>query len=146
MSYILWMILAVAFLVIEFGTVTLVSIWFVGGALAAMIASLLGAALWLQVLLFGLVSLLLLLLLRPFLRKYVNPMKTSTNVDALVGAEALVTEPINNLTGTGAIKVSGVVWTARSANGAPIPEGTVVTVQRVEGVKAMVLPASNPRT
>lgn len=138
--YIFWLILAIAFLIIEFGTVTLVSLWFVGGALAAMAAALLGAELWLQVLIFAAVSLAMLLLLRPFFRKYVNPHKVKTNVDALIGKQAVVIEPISNLAGTGAIRLDGVVWSARSAENKTVPAGTVVTVQAIEGVKAMVLP------
>ncbi len=139
--YIFWIILAIAFVIIEFGTVALISIWFVGGSLAAMAAALADGPLWLQVLLFGLVSLILLLLLRPFLRKYVEPHKIRTNVDAMIGREALVTEEIDNLLGTGTIKLNGVVWSARSVDGAKIAAGTVVTVQSVQGVKAMVVPA-----
>lgn len=138
--YLLWIILAVTFLVVEFGTVTLISLWFVVGALAALAATLLGAALWLQVLIFALVSLAMLLLLRPFLRKYIDPHKIPTNVDALIGKEAPVTEPINNLTGAGAIRVNGLTWSARSEDGRELPVGTVVTVRAVEGVKAIVKP------
>ena len=137
---ILWIVLAIAFLIIEFGTVTLVSIWFVGGALAALAAALLGAAFWLQVLIFALVSLAMLLLLRPFVRKFIDPYKVKTNVDALQGARAVVTEAIDNLGETGTIKHEGKIWTARSATGANIPAGTVVVIERVEGVKAIVRP------
>ncbi len=136
----LWIILAAAFLIVEFGTVTLVSIWFVIGALAALGVWALGAPLWAQVLTFAAVSLLMLLLLRPFLRKFVDPHKVPTNVDALIGKEAIVTDAIDNLAAMGTIKVGGVTWTARSASGAHIPVGTVVTVQAVEGVKAIVKP------
>ena len=140
MTYVLWIIIAIAFLAIELGTVTLVSLWFVGGSLAAMIAALCGAPLWLQVLIFALVSLALLLLVRPFLRKYVDPHKIKTNVDALTGKQAVVIEPINNLAGTGAIRLEGNIWTARSVDGKTITAGTVVTVASIEGVKAMVQP------
>lgn len=138
--YILWIILAVAFLAVEFGTVTLVSLWFVVGSLAALGAFFLGAALWLQVLVFALVSLLMLLLLRPFLRKYVDPLKVPTNVDAMVGKEALVTEAINNLEGVGTVKLNGLTWSARSEDGSEIPVDTVVSVRTVEGVKLIVKP------
>lgn len=138
--YIFWLILAIAFLIIEFGTVTLISLWFVGGALAAMAAALLGAELWLQVLIFAVVSLALLLLLRPFFRKFVTPHKVKTNVDALIGKQAIVIEPVSNLGGTGAIRLDGVVWSARSVENKLIPAGTVVVVRAIEGVKAMVLP------
>ena len=113
--YIFWIILAIAFVIIEFGTVALISVWFVGGSLAAMAAALVGGPLWLQVLLFALVSLILLLLLRPFLHRFIDPHKTRTNVDAVIGQQALVTEDIDNLNGTGAIKLGGTVWTARSS-------------------------------
>lgn len=139
--YIFWIILAIAFVIIEFGTVALVSVWFVGGSLAAMAVALAEGPLWLQVLLFILVSLILLLLLRPFLRKYVYANKSPTNVDAVIGREALVTEDIDNLAGTGAIKLDGVIWTARSVDNSRIPAGTVVAIQSVQGVKAMVSPA-----
>ena len=142
---IFWLILAGAFLAVEFGTVALISIWFVGGALAAMVIALVGGLLWLQITVFILVSALLLVLLRPFLQKYVTPFKTKTNVYALAGQEALVVEPIDNLDGVGAVKLGGKVWTARSADGSRIPAGSVVRVQRVEGVKALVLPADAPR-
>ena len=59
----------------------------------------------------------------------------------MAGKQAVVTEDIDNLAGTGAIKLSGVIWTARSADGNPIPAGTIVAVQSVEGVKTIVLPA-----
>ena len=140
--YIFWIILAVAFLVIEFGTVALISIWFVGGSLVAMVLALLGAPLWLQVVLFALVSGILLLLARPFLQKFVDPHKTRTNVDALIGQKAVVTEDIDNLAGTGAIKLSGVVWSARTLDGSRVESGTIVSIQSVQGVKLMVMPVS----
>ncbi len=136
--YILWIVLAAAFLVVELGTVTLVSLWFVVGALAAMAAALLNAAFWLQVLIFALVSLAMLLLLRPFLRKFVDPHKIPTNVDAMIGKTALVTEAVDNLREQGAIRFNGLIWTARSTDGNPIPAGEEVVIETVEGVKAMV--------
>ena len=136
----LWILLAVGFLILEFATVALISIWFVIGSLVALMAAVLGAALWAQLLFFALVSLTMLLLVRPILQRFVTPHKVPTNIDAMVGQEALVTEPINNLDGTGAIKLNGLIWTARSETGNPIPAGALVTVQAVEGVKAIVLP------
>ena len=138
---ILWIVLALGFLFVELETVALISLWFVVGALAALIACLLGAAIWLQVLLFALVTLLMLLLLRPFLRKFVEPHKIRTNVDAMIGKEAVVMEAIDNLAGTGTVKLEGKLWTARSANGSRIPAGMVVSIQSIEGVKVIVAPA-----
>lgn len=139
--YMLWIILAIVFLAVEFGTVALISLWFVGGSVAALAVSLLDGPLWLQVLVFGLVSLALLLMVRPFLKKYIDPRKVQTNVDAMRGKQAVLTETVDNLNATGALQISGVVWTARSADGSVIPAGTVVTVLGVEGSKLQVLPA-----
>ena len=137
----LWIILAIVFLAVEFGTVALISLWFVGGSVAALAVCLLGGPLWLQVLVFGLISLALLLLVRPFLKKYIDPKKVRTNVDAMRGRQAVLLETVDNLAATGSLELSGVVWTARSADGSVIPAGTVVTIQGVEGVKVLVLPA-----
>jgi trk system potassium uptake protein TrkH len=90
----------------------------------------LGAAAWLQVLIFALVSAGMLLLLRPFLRKYVDPHKIRTNVDAVIGQEGIVTEAIDNLEAVGTVKLNGLPWSARSESGAKIASGTVVTVRR----------------
>ena len=136
----LWIILAIVFLAVEFGTVALISLWFVGGSVAALAVCLLGGPLWLQVLVFGLISLALLLLVRPFLKKYIDPKKVRTNVDAMRGRQAVLLETVDNLAATGSLELSGVVCTARSADGSVIPAGTVVTVQGVEGVKLLVLP------
>ena len=143
---IIWLIVAVLFLIGESLTVALVSLWFVVGALAALAAALLGAALWLQVLLFAVVSAVMLLLVRPFLRRCVDPFKVRTNVDGLTGKQAVVTEAIDNLQGVGTIKLGGLTWSARSEDGSGIPEGTVVEVRAVEGVKAIVspVPGSSP--
>ena len=139
---VLWIVLAVVFLLMEAATVALVSLWFVAGALAALAACLLGAAVWLQVLVFALVSLAMLLLLRPFLRRFVDAHKVRTNVDAVIGKNCVGTETIDNLEATGAAKLGGMVWTARSEDGRQIPADTVVVVRAVEGVKLIVTPAS----
>lgn len=143
---IIWLVLAAVFVAVEFATVALISLWFAAGALAALVLYLLGAALWLQILGFALVSLAMLLLARPFLRRHVDPYKVPTNVDALPGKEAVVLDAIDNLTGRGTVRLEGKIWTARSADGRPIDAGTVVRVQSIEGVKALVLPAHETRT
>ena len=139
---IVWIALAAVFLGAELATVALVSLWFVVGSLAALLACVLGAAAWLQVLIFALVSAGMLLLLRHFLRKYVDPHKIRTNVDAVIGQEGIVTEAIDNLEAVGTVKLNGLPWSARSESGAKIASGTVVTVRRVDGVKLIVSPNS----
>ena len=66
---------------------------------------------------------------------------TKTNVDSVIGAEGYVTEAIDNLSYTGRVKLGGITWAARSTSGAGIPVGTLVKVERIEGVKVFVSPA-----
>lgn len=138
MDGIIWLLVVIALLMVEAGTVSLVSLWFAAGALAALIAGLFSAPLWLQLTLFLVVSCLSLACLRPLVRKYLRPRLTKTNVDSVIGTQGYVTEDVDNLSATGKVKLSGMEWTARSANGEPIHTGTLVQVDRIEGVKAFV--------
>ena len=139
---ILWLALIAVFLVLEAGTVALVSIWFALGAAAALVACMLGAAMWLQIAIFLAVSGLLLALLWKKVRA--KSAAAKTNVDSVIGAEGYVTEPIDNLSYTGRVKLGGITWAARSASGQPIPVGALVRVERIEGVKVFVSPAEVP--
>lgn len=138
---IIWFVLLVVFLLAEAATVTVVSLWFAAGALVAMVASLLGAQLWLQVILFVVVSGGLLAALRPIIKKLFKPKLTRTNVDAVIGAQGIVTGSINNALSQGQIKIGAMEWTARSTSGEPIEINTQVVVDRIEGVKVFVSPA-----
>lgn len=138
---ILWLGLLIACLLIEMQTVAIVSLWFSVGALAALIANVFHAPLGLQIGLFAGISVLMLLLLRPVLRKFVDPKIVKTNVDALIGQKCYVTAEIDNLNAAGQIKLNGMEWTARSTSGEKIPAGTLVMVDKIEGVKAFVSPA-----
>ncbi len=133
-----WFGLMVLFLILESSTVALISIWFAAGSLVAMIAALLGAEIWLQAVLFTLVSCVLLGCLRPFVRKLIKPRIVKTNADAVVGTTGYLLETADNLRGTGLIKLGGVEWTARSATDGVIPAGSLVKVERIEGVKVFV--------
>jgi len=142
---IIWFGLLLVFLVVEAACpIHLVSIWFAAGSLAAIIASYLGAAVWLQVLLFLLVSCTLVVLLWPFIKKFLNPHLTKTNVDAVIGSEGYVTADIDNVSATGQVKLGAMEWSARSTSGNLIPKGTKVRVDQIEGVKAFVSPAEVP--
>lgn len=134
----LWLAALVLFLLIEAGTVAVVSLWFATGSLVALIASLLGAPVWLQAVLFLVVSVGLLLALRPITKKYLKPKLVKTNVDSVIGAEGIVTTAIDNLTAVGQVKLGAMEWSARSTTQEAIPEGTRVIVDRVEGVKVYV--------
>ena len=138
---IIWLVLLAAFLITEAATVTVVSLWFAVGSLAALIASLLGAAFWLQILLFLAVSAIALAALRPIVRKYIHPKLTATNVDSVIGSVGIVTAAIDNIAYTGQVKLNGMEWTARSTSGESIAPGSRVKVDRIEGVKVFVSPA-----
>ena len=135
---VLWLALLIVFAVLEASTVSLVSIWFMGGALTALIAALCGAEIWLQVVLFFVVSIALLLCLRPLSKKLLKKRKVATNADSNIGKTAVVTETIDNLRGTGAVKISGVEWSARSVDDSVLEKDAVVRILRIEGVKVCV--------
>ena len=139
---IFWLILSVIFLIVEASTVGIVSAWFAAGALCAMGAALLEWELWIQIAVFAVVSVLLLLSLRPILRKYFTPRLTRTNVDAVIGTQGLVMETVDNLEGTGRIKLGGMEWSARSTNGQKLPVGTLAKVDKIEGVKVFLTPVN----
>ena len=142
---IVWFVLLLVFLVVEASCpIHLVSIWFAAGAFVAMIAAYLGAAVWLQILLFIVVSCALVVMLWPFIKKFLNPKLKKTNIDAVIGSEGYVTAEINNLAATGQVKLGAMEWTARSTSGQPIPKGSLVKVDRIEGVKVFVTPEEIP--
>ncbi len=135
---VLWLVLLIVFAVLEASTVSLVSLWFMGGALTALIAALCGAEIWLQIILFFVVSIALLLCLRPLSKKLLKKRKVATNADSNIGKTAVVTETIDNLRGTGAVKISGVEWSARSVDDSVLEKDAVVRILRIEGVKVCV--------
>ena len=139
-----WAAAVVLFGILEAATVNLVSLWFIAGALVSFIAALVGAPLWLQVLLFFAVSIVLLAALRPLVKKYVAPRVTRTNADSLVGQEAVVTETIDNLNAQGQVKVNGMYWTARSTDSTLISQGATVVIRSIQGVKVLVDPVAAP--
>ena len=146
LAAIVWLVLMVVFLAAEAATVTMVSLWFAVSALVALLTALLGGPVWLQCALFLVVSAVLLALLRPLVKRYIAPKITATNVDSVVGSTGLVTTAIDNVSAVGQVKLGAMEWTARSTDGAPIPVGTRVKVDRIEGVKAFVSPAEVPET
>ena len=133
-----WLAVFVLLIVIELATMGLTTIWFAGGAVAGFIASMLGANVVIQTVVFFVVSIVLLIFTRPFAVRYINSNKTKTNIDGLIGQEALVLEEINNIRETGCARLEGKEWTARSVDDTVIPADTVVIVERIEGVKLIV--------
>lgn len=141
-TWLAWLGLMLLFALAEAATVGLVSIWFVGGSLAGLVVNLLGGSAAVQLLAFALGSAVLLICLRPFVRRYITPRKTATNANAALGRTALLTQTVDNLQGTGALRLDGKEWTVRSTDGSVLPAGTLVKIVRLEGVKLLVEPAA----
>ena len=137
---IVWTGAIILFGIIEAATAGLVSIWFVAGALVALVAAFVGAPLWLQIVLFLLVSAAALALTRPMLKKITNANAIPTNADRVLGEVAKVTEAIDNENSTGAVYVDGKTWTARSLDNSVIPAGSRVQIESMQGVKLLVKP------
>lgn len=138
METIIWIGAIVVFGVAEAATAGLVSIWFVLGSVAGLIASICGAQIWLQILLFIMVSIAALIATRPLVKHISKPDAAVTNADRVLGGTARVTEKIDNTVPSGAVYIDGKTWSARSENGAVIKPDTLVRVVRMEGVKLFV--------
>ena len=135
----IWLIIFVACIVIEIISMGLTTIWFAGGALIAAVAAALGVPLWVQIVLFVLVSLVLLYFTRPIAVKYFNKDRIKTNAESLVGKQAIVISEIDKLQGIGQVTVEGKEWTARTVtDGVTLPTGSVVIIRAISGVKLMV--------
>ena len=119
-------------------TIGLTFVWFAVGALGALIVSVLGGALWLQVVIFLALSGVTLALARPVFARFLKTSHAATNADRVIGQTAVVTEQIDNLSGTGQVNVAGQIWSARSAHDVVIPRETEVRVLKISGVKVMV--------
>ena len=132
-----WIIVFIVSLILEGISAGLVSLWFAGGALFALILAAVKAPLWLQIVSFLIVSLLLLLSARPLMAQWLSKNQSTTNLDSVIGKEAKVTEEINNIEQTGAVKIQGKEWTARNVDNRaePVPVGSIESIQ---GVKLLI--------
>lgn len=136
---IVWLVLLVVLIVIELITMGLTTIWFAGGALAAALVSIPGTPVVLQVIVFLIVSLVLLFFTRPVAVKYFNKDRVRTNIEGMIGRQAIVVSEINNVEGIGQVNTGGMEWSARSSyHNVVLPVGAVVTVLGVDGVKLIV--------
>ena len=136
---IFWLVAMVALIVIELATLGLTTIWFACGALVAVVAAALDAPLLLQILMFVVVSFAVLLAVRPIAVKYFNKDRTRTNIESMIGRQAIVVSEIDNMQGIGQVTVNGMEWSARSTiNELKIAVGHVVVIRAVDGVKLIV--------
>ena len=139
MQAIAWLVLLVVMLAAEAVTLGLTTISFAAGALAAFLLALAGANLLIQILGFFVVSAILLFAMRPVASKWLNKDRIRTNAESLLGKTAVVTEPINNLAGTGQVQVQGQYWTARAVSDqVQITKDARVVIEKISGVKLIV--------
>ena len=138
-TMLLWICLLIGAIAIEAMTMGLTSIWFAGGALAALLLERLGAGIYLQISVCLVVSLVLLYFTRPVAVKYFNKDRVKTNLEGFIGKQAVVTETIDNLKGTGHAILDGKEWSAKSADDEVVfREGEIVKVLEIQGVKLIV--------
>ncbi len=135
-----WILIIVLALVVEAFTLNLSAIWFVVGGLGSLVAATLRFSIPAQWIVFILVSGVSLVMARPMAVKMIGTKRTATNADRILGEQAIVTQAISNASAQGEIKIMGQYWTARSADGSEIPEGAMVRVLEIVGVKAIVEP------
>jgi len=135
---IFWIAVIVLMIIVEASTVGLISVWFAGGALCALIASLCGGSIWLQLILFLAVSCVLLACLWPLRNRLLKRKIQPTNADRVIGMTAVITEAVDNIAASGAVQVDGKIWSARSTDNSVLTVGELVLVDRIEGVKLYV--------
>ena len=123
---------------VEAATVQLVTVWFAVGGVAGLIAYAAGLEIWLQILIFAIVSAVALAVTRPLVKKFTNGRRMPTNADRFIGEKAVVTEKIENDLSKGAVKIGGLEWTARSVDSETAEVGEQVTVEAIEGAKLIV--------
>lgn len=134
-----WLGILALMVIVEIVTTQLVSIWFAAGALAAFLTALAGVEqIWVQILVFVLVSAVALAATRPLVKKVVNQKAEPTNADMVIGKTGTVTDTIDNLAETGTVKVNGAVWTARTADNSVIEKDEKVEILEIRGVKLLV--------
>ncbi len=134
-----WLLLLIVMIVTELITMGLTTIWFAGGAIIAIILAVLHVPVAIQIAAFLVVSIVLLIFTRPIAVKYFNHDRLKTNVESMIGRQAVVISEIDNLNGIGQIQVNGQEWSARTVeDGQVIPVGEVVVIKAVSGVKLIV--------
>ncbi|MBO4982937.1 MAG: NfeD family protein [Clostridia bacterium] len=137
-----WLALAIALMVIELSTTQLISLWFsIGAAITAIVKVVFNdiGIIW-QVVIFAVVSLALLIATRPLVKRFLSKKGegNKTNLDLIIGKEAIVTEEIDNIKAQGSVKINGLIWSARSSDEGVIPTDAIVIIEEINGNKAIV--------
>lgn len=137
--WVFWLIAAGVFFIIEMATIGFLVFWLGIGALLAMVTSFITDSIFIQALVFVVTSTLLLIFTRPLVNKFIKiPKEIKTNAYSIIGKKGIVISKINNIEGTGQIKMDGEIWSAKSFADEDIPENTEIEIVEIDGVKAVV--------
>lgn len=139
MFFWLWIIVLVGAVFLEIGTASsLISIWFAVGSLFGLIANQLGFDFGIQVSVFVISSILSIVLVRPFVTKYIKQNTIATNADRIIGVQTRLLKPID-LDVMGEVKINGITWNAVSVDHHPIRENSIIEVRAIDGSKLVVI-------
>jgi len=133
----IWVAVIVISLIVEFGTLEMVSLWTAIGGIVALILAACKVGLEIQLIVFFAISIILLLSLRKIALKYLLKNNTKLGTSGLIGTKHKLLSPITN-DNMGTIKINGVVWSVALEKGTELPEGTIVSIVRLEGNKFIV--------
>lgn len=137
-SWIIWLILCGAFLIAEIFTVSFLMFWPGIGAFLAFIASILGFSVPIQIGIFAISTILMLIFMKPLVKKLFKTKNIPMNNDAMIGKKALVLKEIDNINSKGQVKVNGELWSAISDNNEIIETNSTVEIVGIDGVKLKV--------
>jgi len=143
-----WVVVAIAFAVVEVMTVAFFAVFITVGALGAAVASLLGFGLLVQAIVLGVLGVAGIMIARPFLveRLHMGRPALRSGADSMVGQQAVLLEPIVGVGQPGHLKIAGELWPALTEDGSPVPANTLVVVTALRSTTLIVRPASSPST
>ena len=143
-----WVIVAIAFAVVEVMTVAFFAVFITIGALGAAVVSLLGFGLLVQAIVLGVLGVAGITIARPFLveRLHIGRPTLRSGADSMVGHQAMLLEPILGVGQPGHVKIAGELWPALTEDGSPVPANTLVVVTALRSTTLIVRPASSPST
>lgn len=133
-----WIVFFVLICLLELATQQLVAIWFAAGSLVCVFLSYFGYPLYIQLIIFIVVSCVTLLLLRPYAIKKVNANVIKTNIHEAIGKKAIVIADFDKMTREGRVQLEGMDWAARSVDDKLLRKNETVVIKAIEGVKFMV--------
>jgi membrane protein implicated in regulation of membrane protease activity len=143
-----WVIVAIAFAVVEVMTVAFFAVFITIGALGAAVAALLHFNLLVQAIVLGVLGVAGIMIARPFLvdRLHIGRPTLRSGADSMVGQQAILLEPIVGVGQPGHVKISGELWPALTEDGSPVPANTLVVVTALRSTTLIVRAAPSTST